>query len=389
MRWRRPILTWRLIVLLACLVLGAVASITVFPTSHPTSSDEPVTRDALKQPFASSSIWNMPIGDGAVYVPANLPAVPGGNKYMELSGPDREYIFLDPTAPMTDIHLSTVGWSGGDRCVPTGPVIATVPIPADFTVPNRGRNHPAAFLMPDGRTIEQAQPFTRCSAGGPVTSLVASPYFPQEDLYGDGITGAHGGSGLSAIGGSLRVGELRPGDTGPRHSLKLNLRGKESLAMCDLIDDCHRWPATKSDQHATDPVIGYGRESRNSNAAMRMGALLAIPAYVDLNSLELETEPAREMAWTLQNYGTYVVDDSFGGYEWSLEESPSGSFLTQFHDDYGFPFDDFNWAVADSPWSRDLQRMYAALFVVDNNSPSSIGGGGKRRQPLAPPITPP
>ena len=32
-----------------------------------------VTRDPLKWPFAQNSIWNMPIGSGAQYVPANLP----------------------------------------------------------------------------------------------------------------------------------------------------------------------------------------------------------------------------------------------------------------------------------------------------------------------------
>ncbi|MGZ4869152.1 MAG: hypothetical protein ACXV2F_02175, partial [Halobacteriota archaeon] len=30
------------------------------------------TRDPLKQPFASTSIWNMPIGSGAVFTPANI-----------------------------------------------------------------------------------------------------------------------------------------------------------------------------------------------------------------------------------------------------------------------------------------------------------------------------
>lgn len=331
----------------------------------------------------------MPIGDRAVYVPAGLTKVPGGDEYMELSGPDREYIFLDPKAPMTEIHGNTVGWDRGDRCVPQAGVLTTVPIPADYIVPNGARNNAAAFLMPDGRTIRQSQPFTRCQAGGVATSLVATPDFPEVDLYGDGIEGAHGGSGLSAIGGSMRVGELRPGSSGPRHVLKLNVRGREALSMCDNVDACHRWPATKSDAHAADPRTGYGRESGNTNSAMRMGALLAIPANVPLGSLELETEPAKQMAWTLQNYGAYIVDDSWGGYEWSIEESPSGSFLQQFDKDYGFAFDDFNWAVADTAWSRDLQRLYTALFVVNNNGPSSIGGGGTPRQPLAPPIGPP
>jgi hypothetical protein len=39
-----------------------------------------------------------------------------------------------------------------------------------------------------------------------------------------------------------------------------------------------------------------------------------------------------------------------------------------------------------SPWARDLQRIRPLLHVVDNNSATSIGGGGTPRQPLAPPF---
>ena len=33
------------------------------------------TRDPLQSPFATTSIWNMPIGGNAVYVPANMPLI--------------------------------------------------------------------------------------------------------------------------------------------------------------------------------------------------------------------------------------------------------------------------------------------------------------------------
>jgi hypothetical protein len=42
-----------------------------------------------------------------------------------------------------------------------------------------------------------------------------------------------------------------------------------------------------------------------------------------------------------------------------------------------------------TPWSRDMQRLVEALHVVNNNSPTSIGGGGTPRQPLAPPLVEP
>jgi hypothetical protein len=35
---------------------------------------------------------------------------------------------------------------------------------------------------------------------------------------------------------------------------------------------------------------------------------------------------------------------------------------------------------------RDMDRLFLALAVVDNNSATSVGGGGTPRQPLAPPF---
>ncbi len=42
------------------------------------------------------------------------------------------------------------------------------------------------------------------------------------DLRGPGVEGCHSGSGLSGVGGSLRVGELE-GAEPLRHALKINL----------------------------------------------------------------------------------------------------------------------------------------------------------------------
>ncbi len=346
-------------------------------TSTPPVSGAPATRNALKWPFAATSIWNMPIGSGANYVAANMPAVPGGDVWSPMPMIDDERIVLRPQATMTPINYSDAGWTGKNRCGATGGTLVSVPIPYDYVVPNTNTNESAAFLMPDGRTIVQTQPFTRCSAGGAATSIVK---FPNVDLYGDGIIGAHGGSGLSAIGGSIRVGELRPGSQGPRHALKLVVYAKQVLYRCTSRANCYRWPATNGDSYA---VGFYGTNGGNNNYAMRMGALLAIPASRAISSLGLETEPGRQLAWTLQNYGAYIVDDSWGpSFGFAAEEGPDGSVRRQFQADYGYPL--AQRVNGNTPWTRDVQRLQQALYVVDNNGPSSIGGGGIPRQPLAP-----
>lgn len=339
-------------------------------------------RDPLKQPFASNSIWNMPIGSNARFVRANLNSRPGNNIWAQMPGIDDEKIILKPTAPLVNINYSSAAWTGRNRCSATGGLMYQVPMPSNYIIPNTNKNSSAVFLMRDGRTLVQTQPVARCTAGGPATSFAK---FTNVDLYGSGITGAHGGSGLSAIGGSIRLGELRPGTTtGPRHALKVNVYAKEALFRCTTRSACSRWPATTSDSYA---VGWYGSATGNSNTAMKMGALLAIPGSTSITSLGLETTPAKQLAWTLQNYGAYIVDDTYApGFDISAEDGPDGSKRDEFRRDWGF---DMNQKVqGNTAWVRDIQRLMRALSVVDNNSPTSIGGGGTPRQPLAPAIAP-
>lgn len=347
-------------------------------------------RDPLKWPFASTSIWNMPIGSDAVYVPAKLAAIPGNDKWAPMPQIDDEIIILEPDAPLTPIYRSDAAWTGKDRCQATGDLLMEVRVPADYVMPHNNKNNSATFLTADRRTLLQAQPFTRCVAGGPATSLVK---FPPVDIYGDGVRGAHGGSGLSAFGGSLRLGELRPGGHAPRHALKVDVYAKQALHACRSKHDCFRWPAVGADSYAVGHYgtlrpgkkqpVNLNEDHDAPHPALKMGALLAIPANKSLASLGLETEPGKMLAWTLQNYGAYIVDDTWGAsFALTAETGPNGSFRAQFKADWGFELEQ---RVRDNThWTRDLQRIVAALAVVDNNGPDSIGGGGTPLQPLAP-----
>jgi hypothetical protein len=353
---------------------------TVPPTT--TTTTPPQTRDPLRQPFSSNSIWNTPIGSGAVYVPAGLPALPGGSTGARVPQVDDEPLVLTPNAPLTPLLFCEGGW-GGDRCQndPTR-VLATVPIPANYVLPSDNKNQSAAILAADGRTVISPQPLARCAAGGPATSYVR---YPDQDIYGPGVEGSHGGSGMSALGGSIRLGELRPGQQGPRHALKVNLYNRAELSICSTRPECFRWPAVKSDSGA---VERYGRANNNTNRAMRMGTLLAIPANVSISSLGLTTEPGRQIAWTLQNYGAYVVDDTNGpSFAFNAEVGPAGSMRTQFRSDYNTDFEVY--ASAPTAWSRDVQKIRQVLAAVDNNGPTSVGGGGTPRQPLLPELVAP
>jgi len=159
---------------------------------------------------------------------------------------------------------------------------------------------------------------------------------------------------------------------------------------CTTMADCFRWPALWADSYA---LLKYGTSANNPNVqnkAMRMGALLALPPDVDIASLGLATEPAKQIAWTLQNYGAYIDEDSASNSLLiSTENSPDGAFTDQFQKDYGFAFNQASNATGNGgKWTGDIQKLLPLLKVIDNNSPTSIGGGGTPRQPLAPEIAP-
>ena len=335
-------------------------------------AQEQELRNPLKWPFAANSIWNTPIGDSAVYVHANL------QPSMKLTV-DEDVIVMTPNAPLMPIYYNYAGWDRNkDRCPKEGGLIYEVPFPDDFVynssiwhglTPNSG----LAVLMPDGRTIKQNQPFSRCEKGSYGTSRFL---FPDEDIYGAGITGAHGGSGLSAIGGALRYWELQPGSE-IRHALKINLFGRKNISK-ELGG--HRWPAPKADGSYDN--VNDGNYYGGSTPACRMGALLAIrPADYDSLSEVMQTEPGKMLLKAFANYGAYLVDNTAWDV-WGLITSiePEGRFTDEFKKAWGFDF----VPEKGSKWDNDVETIYKNLHVIDNNGPNSIGGGGKRRIALAP-----
>jgi chitodextrinase len=336
------------------------------------------TRDPLVQPFAIDSVWNMPIGSGAQYVAINMAGIPGNNVWAGMPQIDDDYIVFKPTAPLTAINYSDAAWTGRDRCPATGGLLIQVPMPANFVVPSVLNNNGAAFLLADNRTIIQTQPLARCIAGGPATSVIK---FDSVDIYGDGRLGGHGGSALSTVGGTIRIGEFRPG-TPIRHAIKIDIDSAVVLARCSSAADCFRWPAFMADAGAAG---SYGTQNPNPVTGMKMGALLAIPSGTNINNLGLESVPGQMLAWTLQNYGAYIVDSTGGpGFVISAENGPDGSVRNQFAADFGMALE--QTVNSNTPWSRDMQRLVQAMYLVDNNGPTSIGGGGTPLQPLALPL---
>jgi hypothetical protein len=301
-------------------------------------------------PFSRDSIWNLPIGVEAVYVPADIK--PPSSRGMTV---DPDVLILTPNAPMTPVYYNNDGWSGGSRCDAEGSALFEAPIPADFVVPGAGNgdtpNFATAILLADNYTLKQGQPMARCTPNGTATMW----WYMTNDLYGTGIYGGHGGSMLSSIGGTVRLGELVPGGV-IRHVLKVNLYGADNYWYDDVTKG-FRWPAKQADGCAPGCYGG-------SNPPLRMGSLLALPPSVDIHAMGLETEPALILAQALQDYGGYTVDDTaWSVYGISTEFSPVGRVEDEFNAAWGFPIDP---ASQDVPWARDMGRIFGSLHVVDN-----------------------
>ena len=239
-------------------------------------------RDRIAWPFSNGSIWNMPLGSNATLAPARIYNLSIAAGCALRSGPTTvmrsvcvgwnsswtpntclaagccyEPISPDPhnipwcyrpggIPPLGGFHndadlivaasehdpivpwINQGNWNPGNHCIVTGPQATTLPLPSNFTAPYcGGGNYAMGLLMPDNCSLIQMQPAFRLDSSSPLLALyhqggpVAFPW--NISITGDGAAGAHGGSGLSSIGGTIRSGELRPDAPPITHALKLEL----------------------------------------------------------------------------------------------------------------------------------------------------------------------
>lgn len=349
--------------LLAC---GSGGDIRLFPQTAPIDLPPAPTRSAVLAPYASTSIWNTALGDQAALKKVALKPASAGIRTEAVA------LLLNITDPPLSVQHSDAGWTGADRCPGSLPEHFTAYSPANFLVlEGEGkRGTPLVALQADGRSLKQGLPMARCEPGSPATIGFEEP--DEGGLYGDGLSGANGGSGLSALGGVLRLGELLPGVEPPRHVLAIHVHSNDNLWAAAISADCFRWPAGRADDYC---VGTYG----GNETELRMGALLALPVGM---TPTLRTAAAQKLAWTLQNYGAYIVNDAGSpSYAFNVELSPAGWFVDEFEAAWGFPFQTTDMT---SDWAEDVQALFDALSVVTDNTPSHPGGAGARLQPPLP-----
>lgn len=389
----------------------------------------PGYRDVVVWPFSRSSIWNTPINDGAAYVDTN----------MEVRGPknaraglaiEGTYGLLDPDAPWRPVHFVDTGGKVfssdfAERCgsAVTESDILRLPVAPHWTnrhaqgVGGGGNACSIAMIADDMTFIYGLHPMSVCldADGGSYITCHYPFQLPRQrsldwlrankrgNLFDDGRRGGHGGTGLSEYGGSLHPGELTAGahpvvngvQTGPRHALKCTTNSH--LIACRAIPHptggaAYRWPAFRADDGATRRASCTPRYA-SPYSVERAGNLRAIPRDdvlhaakgYDLAGLQsrLRTTPARMLAWTLQHFGIYQVEDVGG--EWpkfgiAARSGPEiGFFNEAFEASWGYRFDVSRRQTSEnSSWWRDVKLLLQHLWIVDDNGPADHPGGAYR-----------
>ncbi len=341
--------------------------------------DVPGVRDPLLWPYPAESIWNYPRGNDAELVP--FPVVASDLTVMA----EEDLIIADPQASTKDVMRTTAGWVlGRSRCADATDevLVEDVPIPEgwqtdpDYT--GQTPNHAAAVVLPD-YTLVETQPMHVCEDGS-VVSQYASPVWRGSSILtgatpSDPGYGSHGGSGMTAFGGTIRVGEWVPGGT-IRHALKITVAD----SMLSVLSGGYRWPARTSDED-------YAYAYKGTLEAGRMGALVTLPPDFDVD--DLKSEPAKILARALISYGAYIVDDAAQATVGiAVEWGPNGRVKENFEEDFGFEMVGRSQYAVDErgEYLQDMDRIYAAFHIVDDNSEFNVGGAGERLAPLAPPL---
>jgi hypothetical protein len=368
-------------------------------------------RDAVATPFSPHSIWNTPIGSSAVFVWAHIYDASRGLAPPVNFHNDQEFV-VETT--VDDPFIKWFDQPGNDDAAPgsfgcrisnTSVSTASVRMPHNFTTDGLPNDNPAVLIQPDRRTYIEMQPLYRCYPGGPIAAAYGGESQPTphlNDLYGDGTLGAHGGSGLSGLGGQIRLHELDPAAGPIAHALKLELianlyysaEGPRHMTAAG-VNGSFRWPATGSDSYTYHSPNYPGLRYNGTVNQMVPGALLAIPSLLakDLRP-RLTTEFGRHIFTALTNFGGYLVDDTANPLGAICMQAGSGDRLAEMYGpEFNMTFHGTRHingtGVYEGPLYADLVLTFQALHVVDNNGPATVGGGGTPLVPRAPPLCPP
>lgn len=321
-------------------------------------------RDPGDQPFSAQSVWNTPIGRGAVYDAPDsaesrlLHTDDAGGRAGSYPWIGRDAIGLyrasasDPVRRWTyDVRGTSPDWRNGPPTL-KGWVDLRTPAGIRFL---GGTDKHAILIDPAHRHAYEVW------LGEARGDGYHAAYLVRTDLRGPGISLVDGQSqGIRAFGGSLAGGlircqELAHGDI--PHALAV-LLSNDQLRKGSTMFKQKVWPASFTDDGGRNGYAGL----------VPMGGLLAIPANVDIDALPL-TREGKVLARAYQRFGGYVVDRT--------SKTMTLATLEQGCD-----------KTAVDHLFADRRTIRDHLVRVLNNTPRQVGGPGERIAKAPPPLAP-
>jgi hypothetical protein len=280
--------------------------------------------DPTARPFAPDSPWNLAIpddprldDDSDDLVEALIEDGGGHALLYEFGIPVYE---ADADTPTVTVTCTQNGWG---RCPLKG---QRVPVPAGAQ-PSPGSD--AAMVVID-RSTGRAYDFWQVQPAG--ADGWRASWGTWAPLDGDGgggeVGGSDGGStgaGINLLAGLIRLSEIDDGAID--HAL--------ALVSDKSCPDIYRYPATKTDGHASEPPC------------IPQGARIQLDPTIDVDRIAGISSAERAVAKALQTYGGYLRDS--GGTSLGVAfELPTGG-----EDPYaavGLPWDYYN--MPNIPWDR-------------------------------------
>jgi len=335
-------------------------------------------RDADSWPFTYDSVWNIPIASTATYAAAGITS----NDLTETLATS-DYDSTNPSFPV--VPLSNANTTAGTPTNEYGNPQNIEPVnvysdpgtTAGDLVPGGEWNTCSAWLGTDGKTVYQGQTTEINADGDPIFGGTAINRWGTVQIEGEGVTGCHGGSGLSGLGGTLTLADLS--QSGPiTHALKVALDGVLNYSDAN---GGFRWPAVNADLGYNVP--GNGNYYGGTNPNVQEGSLLALPPSISPSSFS--NPIVQKIATAMQDYGAYIVDTTATG------TYDNSSVITNYNAAQPLVNDVCTSGCSNtSAFPSQLNTLLTELEVVTNNTSSTPGGGAigaSRCAPYAPEFT--
>lgn len=244
---------------------------------------------------------------------------------------------------------------GGVRVPPQGIHISRVDYLSQFympvnAVPSEDSDGAIDIVQPDGFVVEGYASVVLSSAQHGLVTSFNSIFDGKGDGTGVSANGVRAG-GMTFLGGIIRQGELNSGKI--HHALA-------GVGTKSFISEAAVWPSVSFDPN-------YGQVTPRPEGTP-IGALLAIPPDINIDSIQGLSEEGKVIGHALQDYGYYLADR--GG-----DENAPPAISLQFDTK---AWDMYEW-VNNLTGQEELRILMKYLKRVVNNSSSSIGGGGTPR----------